>query len=106
MSQDNICFADQTEPISGHFEKAAQCFEQTGDRHNAGKVRFNIANMYFHATERDAAPARQRDLLGRAQAFTEAALRDFQYYQGRVAADEAKTQRLFDCIIQALAKLQ
>jgi hypothetical protein len=61
--------------------------------------------MYLHAGGREATPARQRDLLPRAQAYAQAALRDFQHYQGRAAADEAKARQLLDHIAQTLTKL-
>jgi len=44
-------------------------------------------------------------LLLRAQAYAEAALRDFKTYQGRAAADEANAQQLIAAIEQALAAL-
>ncbi len=71
----------------------------------AGQVRWNIAVMYLDAAERESTPARQRDLLHRAQAYAQAALRDFQHYQGRAAADEAKAEELLADIAQALTKL-
>ena len=40
-----------------------------------------------------------------ARAYAEAALRDYQHYQGRAAKEEANAQRLLDLINQALAKL-
>jgi len=43
--------------------------------------------------------------LFRARAYCEAALRDYQHYQGRAAKDEARTQTLLDDIDQELAKL-
>jgi tetratricopeptide (TPR) repeat protein len=95
----------QTESARDHYEKAAQYFEQTGDRYQAGQVRFNMADMYLQAAGREAAPARQRDLLRRARAYAEAALGDYQHYQGRAADKEAKAQGLLGLIAQALAKL-
>ena len=95
----------QTEPAREHFEKAAQCFEQSDNRHSAGITRHGMAVMYLRAAGREESPARQRDLLLRAEAYAQAALRDFQHYDGRAAADEAKVQRLLDDIGQALAKL-
>jgi hypothetical protein len=95
----------QTEPAREHFEKAAQYFEQTRNRFQAGIVRHGIAVTYLRAAEREATPSRQRDLLHRAQAYAQAALRDFKPYEGRAAADEAKAQRLLAEIAQALAKL-
>jgi hypothetical protein len=52
-----------------------------------------------------AAAARQRDLLHRAQAYAQAALRDFQHYQGRAAKEEADAQELLARIAQALEAL-
>lgn len=95
----------QAEDAREHLEKAAQCFEQTGDRYRAGVVRHNIANMYADAAEREETPARRRDLFLRAEAYAQAALRDFQHYEGRAAADEAKAEQLLDRIGKALAKL-
>ncbi len=95
----------QTEQARDHYERAAQTFEQTGDRHGAGQTRGNMGNMYAQASGREESRERQRDLLLRAQAYAEAALRDFQHYQGRAAADEAKAQQLIDDIHQTLAQL-
>ncbi len=92
------------EPAREHFEKAAQYFEQAGNRHGAGKVREDIALMYFQAAGREAAPDRRRDLLRRALAYAQASLRDFQHYQGRADAEEAKAQRLIDAIGQELGE--
>lgn len=88
-----------------HYEKAIQISEQTGDRYPAGRTRVNIALMYLDTAARDASPARQRDLLQRALAYAQAALRDFQHYQGRVAADETDAQRLLEHIQNTLTKL-
>jgi tetratricopeptide (TPR) repeat protein len=92
----------RTELAREHYEKTVQICEQTGDRHEAGKTRFNIALTHLQAAKREAALARRRDLLHRAQAYAQATLRDFQHYQGRVAADEAKAQGLLDQINQLL----
>jgi hypothetical protein len=64
-----------------------------------------MAIMYLEAAEREATPSRQRDLLHRAQAYAQAALRDYQHYQGRAAKDEADAQQLLAGIAQALTKL-
>lgn len=95
----------QIEPAREHYEKAAQYFEQTGDRYHAGTTRFNLALMYLEAAGRESAPARQRDLLHRARAYTQAALRDYQHYQGRAADREARAQGLLEDIGKELAKL-
>ncbi len=96
----------QMERAREHFEKASEIYEQTGDRYHAGEVRFNMAVMYMVAAGREETPARQRDLFGRAEAYARAALRDYQHYEGRAAADEANARRLLDTIAQALADLQ
>lgn len=105
--QSGALYADvgQTEQARDHFEKAAQCFEQSGNRHSAGTTRNGMAVMYMRAAGREENAARQRDVLLRAQAYAQAALRDYQVYEGRAAADEAKAQQLIDGIGQALAKL-
>ncbi len=79
-----------------YYEKDVQIREQTGDRYGAGQTRYNLALMYLNAAERE--PARRHDLLRRALAYARASLVDFQHYQGRAAADEAKAQQLIDNI--------
>lgn len=88
-----------------HYEQAVQCFEATGDRHRAGQTRFNIANMYLLASTHQPQPSGQRDYLHRAQAYAQAALRDFQHYEGRAVVDEAKAQGLLNIIAQELQAL-
>ncbi len=93
----------QIEPAREHFEKCVQLAEQTGDRYHAGRGRYNIALMYLQSADEQDSPARRRDLLLRAKAYAEAALRDFQSYQGRAADREAQAQQLIVGIDQALA---
>ena len=88
-----------------HYEQAAQYFEMAGNHFAAGETRFNMALMYVVAARNEDQPPHQRASLLRARAYAEAALRDFQHYQGRAANEEAKTQSLLDHINQALAKL-
>ena len=95
----------QMERARQHYEKAAQYFEQSDNCYHAGIVRCNVAVMYAQAAGREESPARKRDTLLRAQAYAQAALRDFQHYEGRAAADEAEAQQLLDEIAQALANL-
>lgn len=95
----------QTEQARKHYEKDVQICEQTGDRYGAGQTRFNMANMYLRAAGLEATVARQRDLLHRPQAYAQAALRDFQHYEGRAADLEAKARQLLARIAQALRKL-
>jgi len=92
----------QVERAREHYEKCVQLAEQTGDRYGAGQTRFNIALMYLQAAKKEVTPSHQRDLLLRAHAYAQAALRDFQHYQGRAADMEAKVQQLLDRIAQAL----
>ena len=95
----------QLDSAREHYEQAAQYFEKAGNHLHAGHVRFNMAVMYVRAAENEDHPPQQRASLLRARAYAEAALRDFQHYQGRAAKEEAKTQGLLDDITQALAKL-
>ena len=64
-----------------------------------------LALMHAQATERENQPSQQRASLLRARAYAEAALRDYQHYQGRAAEKEARAQGLLDQINQDLAKL-
>jgi len=95
----------QLDKAREHFELDAQYEEKAGDRFSAGQTRFNMALMYAQAAQRENQPSQQRASLLRAQAYAEAALRDFQHYKGRAAEFEADAQRLLDDINQALAKL-
>jgi len=88
-----------------HYENAAQYFEKAGNRFQAGGTRFNMALMYARASENEKQPSQQRDFLHRAQAYAEAALRDYQYYQGRAADMEDKVQTHLSGIKRVLAKL-
>jgi tetratricopeptide (TPR) repeat protein len=95
-----------TERARGHYEKDVQICEQTGDRYGAGQTRHNIAVMYLQVASRETTPSRQRDILHYAQAYAQAAMGDFQSYQGRAADMEAKVQGLLDEIGQTLTTLQ
>ena len=92
----------QTEPARKHYEQCVQVAEQIGDRYSAGQMRYNMALMYEQSADTQDNPNRRRDLLLRAKAYAEAALRDFQSYQGRAAADEAKAQQFIADIDQEL----
>ena len=95
----------QTEDAREHYERSVQICEQTGDHYGAGTTRSNMTLMYVQAAVRETAPSRQRDLLHRAEAYAEAALRDFERYEGRAANEEANAQGLLAAIAQALADL-
>ena len=98
-----LVFIDHTD---GHIKKAshealsygAKIAEQTGDRYRAGTTRFNMALMYLQSSSEEITDPGQRDLVLRARSYAAAALRDFQHYEGRAAADEANAQRLIDHI--------
>jgi len=94
----------QTERAREHYEQAVQLAERVGDRYSAGKIRFNLAVLYLDSAEREAALPRRRDLLHRAQAYAQSALRDFGHYQGRAADLEAQAQQLIDSIARSLAE--
>ena len=51
-------------------------------------LRYNLALMYRGAAGQEETPARQRDLLRRALAYAQAALRDFQSFQGGAAVEK------------------
>lgn len=88
-----------------HVEQSVQYYEMTGNHFRAGQTRFNMALMYAWATEREKQPSQRRAGLLRARAYAEAALRDYQRYQGRAAAEEEDAQGLLDDIDQDLAGL-
>ena len=99
------CEVGQIELGREHFEKDVQICEQTGNRYGAGQTRINMAVMYLQASRRESTLSRQRDLLHRARAYAQAALRDFQNYQGRVVADENRAKQVLARIAADLAKL-
>ena len=88
----------QTEKARQHYEQAADYYERSGNRHGAGTTRFNLGLMYREAAGREAPSARQGDLLRRARVYAQAALSDFQSFQGRAADLEAKAQKLIELI--------
>ncbi len=94
----------QLDSARKHFEKAAQYFDRVDDNYNAGLTRFNMANMYFEAARKMDEPPK-RDYLRRALAYAEAAIRDFQKYQGRAAVDESKARELIEYIRECLSDL-
>jgi tetratricopeptide (TPR) repeat protein len=94
-----------TEQARESYEKSIQYDEQIDNRYRAGGNRLSIAFVYLEAAGRESAPSRQRDLLHRAEAYAQAALRDYQHYQGRAAKEEHDAQQLLAAIAQALAKL-
>ncbi len=95
----------QLDSAREYYEQSAQYYEKAGNHFFAGQTRFNMALMYAWAAERESQPSQQCAGLLRARAYAEAALRDFQQYQGRAVADEANAQSLLDAINQILAEL-
>jgi tetratricopeptide (TPR) repeat protein len=88
-----------------HLEQAAQYAERASDHFHAGMTRFNIALMYVRVADSERQPTQRPTSLLRARAYAEAALRDYQHYQGRAAKEEANTQGLLNRINQTLAEL-
>ncbi len=64
-----------------------------GNFYAAGTTRYNVALMLY-----------QQGRLPDARAYAEAALRNFQVYGPRAAADIEETQRLLQAIVQAQAQ--
>jgi tetratricopeptide (TPR) repeat protein len=95
----------QLESAREHYEKGVQLYERIGERHGAGVTRLNMAIMHLYAANLEESQGGQRYYLLRAQAYAQAALRDFQRYQGRAADEEADAQQLLDDIEQRLAEL-
>ena len=95
----------RTELARDHYEKRLQICEQTGDRYPAGLTRHNMAAMYLRASAQEKTTSRRRDLLDRAQAYAQAALRDFQTYQGHATDQEAAAKELLHRIAEALTAL-
>jgi len=95
--------AGQIEAARKHYEQGVHYCEQTGDRYGAGGTRYNLSRMYLQTAGQADSPERRRDLLQRAHAYADAALRDYQAYQGRAADDEARAQQLIDVIERLLS---
>ena len=93
----------QTERAQDHYEQAARCFEQSGQRFQSGQVRHNIATMYLQSA-RQSQPV-DSQLLHRARAYAEAALRDYQSFQGHAENDESDAMQLIQHITQLLEGL-
>jgi rhamnose utilization protein RhaD (predicted bifunctional aldolase and dehydrogenase) len=73
-----------------HYQQAIHYVETAGNFFQAGGMRYNVALMLA-----------QQNRLADARAYAEAALRNFQVYGNRAAADIEKTQRLLALINQA-----
>jgi len=74
-----------------HYNESVRYEEAQGNFHGAGTTRRNLAIMLA-----------QRGRFAEALAYARAALRDYQHYQGRAAADEEKTRRLIGEIEEAM----
>jgi tetratricopeptide (TPR) repeat protein len=81
---------DQLDTAVRHWQEMIRYKETAGDRYAAAQARFNVALALF-----------QRRRLGDALLWAQAALRGFQVYGDRAAADIAKTQQLIATIEQA-----
>lgn len=96
---------DELDEARKQYERAVQYYEQMGNHHDAGGTRFNMGVMYTKAALRQEESSQRRVYLVRASAYAQAALRDFQYYEGRAANNEAKAQRLIEAVNMELANL-
>lgn len=65
--------------------------EAAGNFYNAGAVRYNVAVTLA-----------ERGRLAEARLYAQAALRNFQHYQGRAANEEQRAQQLLAWIERAL----
>lgn len=88
------------------FERAANIFDAVGDWLQAGVARRNIALTYAMAAEAEPDKPRKRSYGVQALAYAEAALRDFQHYQGRAADQESVTRKVIEVIETLLNGLQ
>jgi hypothetical protein len=75
-----------------HYREALRYFEQANDRYEAGDTRVNVAQL-LHSQGRH----------GDALLWAQAALRDYESYGDRAAADIADTRQLIATIEQAQA---
>ncbi len=84
--------AGQTLSALEHYQRAIHYAELGSNWYEAGNHRYNVALMLA-----------QQGRLPDARAYAEAALRNFQVYGPRAAADIEDTQRLLQAIVQAQA---
>jgi tetratricopeptide (TPR) repeat protein len=84
----NIYFeAGQTARALAHYQQSINYKEKAGNIYAAGTTRYNVAVMLY-----------QQNRLADARAYAEAALRNFQVYGPRAAAEIELTQRLLEDI--------
>ena len=79
--------AGQTARALAHYQQAINYVETAGNFFQAGQIRFNVALMLA-----------QQNRLADARAYAEAALRNYQVYGPRAAAEIELTQRLLEDI--------
>jgi tetratricopeptide (TPR) repeat protein len=82
--------AGQTARALEHYQQSARYEEQQDNFYGAGQTRYNVALMLA-----------QQNRLADARAYAQAALRNFQVYGSRAAAEIEETQRLLAAINQA-----
>ncbi len=83
--------AGKIENGRAHFDQAIRYAEQSGNLHEAGKYRYNVARGLW-----------EQGRLRAALLYAGAALRNFESYQGRAAQDEDNTRRLIAAIEKAM----
>ena len=94
----------QIEPAREHYERAAQYFEQTGNRYDAGQVRYNIALMYRDAAEREPARPAGATCCAAPRPTPRPACATSSTTRAAPPIDEAKAQRLIDDIARELGE--
>ena len=87
------------------FDHAIQFHQSVGAYMDSGKNRCQLAGMYVYESRLEKQSQLKRSVLGRAEAYAAAALRDFQRYPGRAAELEASTHSMIREIKEELAKL-
>jgi tetratricopeptide (TPR) repeat protein len=96
---------DNLDEARNQLEQAIQNFEDAGNRFDAGRARMQMASMNLTISDNQSLPNEQYTYLQRAQAYVQAAMRDFQHYQGRVTNEEVSAQHLLERIARRLAEI-
>lgn len=88
-----------------HFEVAIACFERSGDHLGVGRGRYNMALMYVLASHHEPELNSKHKYLLRAEAYAQAAMRDYSHYEGRAASYEENARKLVGEIARRLAEV-
>ena len=87
-----------------YYEKDLQICEQLADHYNAGMSRYNIALCCQQIAYQEPTSEGKYQQFKRALAYAEAALHNFQYYQGHAADWESKVKQLIAVVKQELRR--